>query len=211
MKEKTSFRTTTNRLRVKAQARKRLGVQEDGGHGLVEMRRNRNSQRSALQCALLFACAAVFAASVSASAGQPHQTAKSSALTFEHVEGCFDRAAAWAGVHPELLRAIRSVESQGNPAAVNWNRNGTYDVGLMQVNSSWYAHGLRSWWQGLGHPCVNVAAAAWILRQCVDDHGYTWNAVGCYHAGSGWRKREKGRLAARRYIGLVHRAIDTGH
>lgn len=173
------------------------------------MRNNGRGRRSTLSLALLLVHVAVLASSVPVGAGQPHRIADSVALTPEYVEGCFDRAAAWAGVHPTLLRAIRSVESRGNAAAVGWNRNGTYDVGLMQINSSWYAQGLRPWWSGLGHPCVNVAAAAWILRQCVDDHGYTWNAVGCYHAGSGWRQREKARLAARRYIGKIHRVLET--
>jgi len=127
------------------------------------------------------------------------------ALAIEQ-EGCLERAAAWAEVHPTLLRAIAWVESQGNPRALNWNRNGSYDVGLMQINSGWYSRGLKPWWRSLGQPCVNVAAAAWVLKQCVADYGYTWNAVGCYHAGPRW-ERGRTRAAGRRYIARVQQVV----
>lgn len=120
--------------------------------------------------------------------------------------GCLEQAAIWADVHPTLLRAIAWVESRGNPHALNWNRNGSYDVGLMQINSRWYHHGLKIWWKQLGQPCVSVAAAAWVLRQCVETHRYTWDAVGCYHAGEGW-KREPKRAIGQRYIRRVQETI----
>jgi soluble lytic murein transglycosylase-like protein len=40
-------------------------------------------------------------------------------------------------VHPDILRAITKVESNFNPRALNKNQNGTYDIGIMQINSSW--------------------------------------------------------------------------
>jgi soluble lytic murein transglycosylase-like protein len=128
----------------------------------------------------------------------------SAVLAEQH--GCLEHAAAWAGVHPTVLRAIAWVESRGDPAAVNWNINGTYDVGLMQINSAWYHRGLASVWPHLGAPCVNVAAAAWILTLCAEEYGYSWDAVGCYHAGAGWT-----RSAARRAIGhsYLHRVKDV--
>ncbi|MFA5028565.1 MAG: lytic transglycosylase domain-containing protein, partial [Candidatus Methylomirabilota bacterium] len=76
--------------------------------------------------------------------------------------GCLERAAQWAHVHPTLLRAIAWVESAGNPSALSWNRNGSYDVGLMQINSWWYSRGLASLWPRLGDPCVNAAAGTWV-------------------------------------------------
>jgi soluble lytic murein transglycosylase-like protein len=120
--------------------------------------------------------------------------------------GCFEHAAAWAGVHPTVLRAIASVESGGDRAAVNWNVNGTYDVGLMQINSAWYHRGLAPVWARLGDPCVNVAAAAWILALCTEEYGYSWNAVGCYHAGAGWTRSAVRRAIGRRYL---HRVQDV--
>lgn len=120
--------------------------------------------------------------------------------------GCLERAATWAEVHPTLLRAIAWVESRGNPRALNWNHNGSYDVGLMQINSSWYHRGLKPWWKQLGQPCVNVAAAAWVLKQCTETYRYTWDAVGCYHAGHGWKQGQR-RTAGQRYIKRVQQTI----
>lgn len=123
----------------------------------------------------------------------------------EEPAGCLEQAATWAEVSPTLLRAIAWVESRGDHRALNWNRNGSYDVGLMQINSGWYQRGFKPWWTRLGNPCVNVAAAAWVLKQCALVHGYTWDAVGCYHAGENWRRSKP--TAGRRYIGRVQRVV----
>lgn len=94
---------------------------------------------------------------------------------------CFQEAGELYGISPQLLWSIAKVESNFDPGAVNWNRNGTYDFGLMQINSSW-AGRLGKTWSGLGDPCTNVKVGAWILAQCVSDYGYTWQAVGCYNS-----------------------------
>lgn len=78
--------------------------------------------------------------------------------------------------------AIAKVESNFRPSAINWNHNGTYDFGLMQINSSWYKVLGHERWMMLSDPCYNVRVAAWILKQCIMKHGYTWRAVGCYHS-----------------------------
>jgi soluble lytic murein transglycosylase-like protein len=95
---------------------------------------------------------------------------------------CFDEAGAEYGISPLILRAIAKVESNFNPAALNWNRNGSYDFGLMQINSSW-AHvlGLERW-NTLGDACYNTRTGAWILANCMSKYGYTWEAIGCYNS-----------------------------
>jgi len=94
---------------------------------------------------------------------------------------CFQEAGSRYHVSPWLLWSIAKVESGLEPSAINQNRNGTVDVGLMQVNSIW-AEQLGKTWDYLNDPCTNVMAGAWILNQCVQDYGYTWKAVGCYHS-----------------------------
>lgn len=94
---------------------------------------------------------------------------------------CFQEAGSRYHVSPWLLWGIAKVESGFDPSAINQNRNGTVDVGLMQVNSIW-AEQLGKTWDHLDDPCTNVMAGAWILNQCVQDYGYTWKAVGCYHS-----------------------------
>lgn len=97
---------------------------------------------------------------------------------------CYEEAGAMYGIAPRLLWTISKGESNFNPAAVNYNTNGSYDFGLMQINSSW-APALRKMgipWEALADPCTNVKVGAWVLAQCVQDYGYTWAAVGCYNS-----------------------------
>lgn len=102
---------------------------------------------------------------------------------------CFEEAAATYGIHPNLLWAIAYIESRFNPRAINKNKNNTYDYGIMQINSSWY-NVLKNDWQYLSDPCYNIKVGAWILSNCIEKHGYNWEAVGCYNARSP-EKRKK--------------------
>ena len=109
---------------------------------------------------------------------------------------CFEEAGTMYGIAPRLLWGICKGESNFNPAAVNYNTNGSYDFGLMQINSSW-APTLRKNgipWNTLADPCTNVKVGAWVLAQCVNDYGYTWAAVGCYNSRT---PSKRDRYAAR--------------
>jgi soluble lytic murein transglycosylase-like protein len=97
---------------------------------------------------------------------------------------CFAQAGEEYGISPDLLWAIAKTESNFCPDAINRNTNGTYDYGVMQINSTWYRKLGRERWKQLGEPCYNVRTGAWILAQCIKKHGYSWEAVGCYNAGS---------------------------
>jgi len=95
---------------------------------------------------------------------------------------CFEEAGAEYGINPQILRAIAKVESNFNPRAVNMNTNGTYDFGLMQINSSWAATLGKKRWNALGDACYNTKTGAWILSMCMNKYGYTWKAIGCYNS-----------------------------
>ncbi|MFY9270817.1 MAG: lytic transglycosylase domain-containing protein [Candidatus Manganitrophaceae bacterium] len=97
---------------------------------------------------------------------------------------CFEEAGAIYRVSPKLLWAIAKVESNFNPDAMNRNKNGSHDVGLMQINSWWAKVLGEKLWVSLMNPCQNVKVGAWILAQCIQRHGDTWEAVGCYNATS---------------------------
>ena len=111
---------------------------------------------------------------------------------------CFEEAGSQYGISPQLLWSIAKTESNFNPRAINRNSNGTYDYGLMQINSSW-AKRLGTTWNDLGEPCTNVKVGAWVLAQCIQDYGYNWRAVGCYNS----RTPSKGD----RYAGRVYRIL----
>jgi len=112
------------------------------------------------------------------------------ALGTEAYAFCFEEAGAQYGINPQILRAIAKVESNFNPAAINKNSNGTYDVGLMQINSIWAATIGKERWNSLGDACSNAKTGAWILSMCMNKYGYTWKAIGCYNSQTP-EKRDK--------------------
>lgn len=101
-----------------------------------------------------------------------------------YASNCFEVAAQRYKVNPRLLYAIAKTESGFNPAAKNRNQNGTYDIGMMQINSRWLPqlrkYGLNE--MQLYDPCTNVHVGAWILAQNIRALGNTWEAVGAYNS-----------------------------
>ena len=112
------------------------------------------------------------------------------AMASNHVMAfCWEQAASQHNIEPELLQAIAAVESGFRAQAMNHtNRNGTRDIGLMQINS---IHLPRLLKQGitedrlLNEPCLSVEVGASILAEFIQRFGYNWTAVGAYNAGPG--------------------------
>ncbi len=105
---------------------------------------------------------------------------------------CVMQAAQRYRVDERLIRAIIQVESSGNPLALNRNANGSEDIGVMQINSSWLRvlgrYGIQR--RHLDDPCTNVHVGAWVLAGNIARYGNTWRAVGAYNAKSRtWRER----------------------
>ena len=110
--------------------------------------------------------------------------ASASSIPFE---SCFNSASARFGVGKQMLLAIAKTESSLNPNAIGpRNSNGTYDIGMMQVNSSWLPTlarlGISA--NDLRGACTNIHVGAWILAKNISVHGATWKAVGAYNASS---------------------------
>jgi len=101
------------------------------------------------------------------------------------LDTCFDYAGKTFNISPALLKSIAKVESNLNQRAVHTDKNGTVDVGIMQINSSWIkVIGWRHWARLKIDACYNIYVGAWILSKCIKRYGYTWDAVSCYHTGS---------------------------
>ncbi|MEC4720488.1 lytic transglycosylase domain-containing protein [Noviherbaspirillum sp. CPCC 100848] len=99
---------------------------------------------------------------------------------------CFDEAANRYNVDRELLRAIAKTESNFRADAINVNKDGSEDIGIMQINSSWLPklrrYGITR--QALLDGCTNVHVGAWVLAGNFRQYGRVWKAVGAYNARS---------------------------
>lgn len=106
---------------------------------------------------------------------------------------CWVDAGQRYGIEPWLLYSIAQHESKLRPLAVSpRNTDGTYDIGIMQVNSWWLPllrkrYGISE--SHLFEPCMNINVGAWILAQAVKSMGPNWEAVGAYNAGLKKTKR----------------------
>jgi soluble lytic murein transglycosylase-like protein len=119
---------------------------------------------------------------------------------------CIDDAAAFHRVSPQLVRAIAQHESGMRADAVNANSNGTEDLGLMQINSSWLPLLARF---GIGraelfNACVNAYVGTWILASNIRRFGPTWKAVGAYNATSSAKQLTYANAIYRRLQRQVH-------
>lgn len=98
---------------------------------------------------------------------------------------CYQEAASYYQVPAIILKAIHHVEGGKKGDRVP-DPNGTFDHGFMQINTCWkpmlHAQGwtLRFITQ---HDCANIFAAAWILKQHLNQTGNLWMSVADYHSG----------------------------
>lgn len=103
---------------------------------------------------------------------------------------CVEQVAEVYQLPVELLQAIHTVEGGRPGTMAGPNRNGTYDLGPMQINTIWLPT-LREMGITRNHllddPCTNIAVGAWIYRQALNRHGDYETAAAAYNAGSNLR------------------------
>ena len=96
---------------------------------------------------------------------------------------CFNRAAFKYGLPVSLIKAVAYTESGFNPQAIDYDSNGTYDYGVMQINTAWYPV-IKRYWNNLADPCYNIMVGSWILYRCVKRFGNVKKGLACYNSGS---------------------------
>ncbi|HEY3591069.1 MAG TPA: lytic transglycosylase domain-containing protein [Buttiauxella sp.] len=100
---------------------------------------------------------------------------------------CFKLASEEFQIDWRIIYAIATVESNMNATAVNFNRNSSIDIGVMQINSI-HQNELAS--EGISmnellEPCKNVIAGTWLLKKSINNAaGDVWKGVGYYHSAT---------------------------
>jgi soluble lytic murein transglycosylase-like protein len=100
-------------------------------------------------------------------------------------ESCFFDAAKRYGIEPPLLMALAHIESRFDASAFNIRSDTDWDIGVMQIWSSWLPklekYNIRK--DHLLDPCVNINIGAWILAENFASHGNNLTSIGAYNAG----------------------------
>jgi hypothetical protein len=103
---------------------------------------------------------------------------------------CMLIVAAATGLPPRVLPVIQAIED-GNVGMVSPDRNGTADLGVMQVNTIWIQPLAAraeltetvTRQRLIDDPCFNIAASALILRTYLaETNGALLPAIGDYHS-----------------------------
>ncbi|EFI3662602.1 lytic transglycosylase domain-containing protein [Escherichia coli] len=108
------------------------------------------------------------------------------------LSACLINASVANNIDPKLLTAIAVVEG-GKPGLVSVNKNGTHDLGVMQINTgAWLKTISNTFFNGDNNQayirlkndgCFNIAVGAWILSYSIrNENGDVWEGVGRYHS-----------------------------
>ena len=97
---------------------------------------------------------------------------------------CINTAAITYHIPATLIVSILKKENGRTGLAVK-NKNDSYDLGNMQINTSWLPmlarygytrHDLQY------NPCKNVMAGSWILAKSLAQGHTLWSGIGNYHS-----------------------------
>ena len=102
-----------------------------------------------------------------------------------NLDACFNVASTRYQIPVKLLKAIAKTENRKlDELAVGVNTNHSFDIGIMQINSSWFPMlnkvGIAK--ADLFDGCKNIQIGSWILAQNIKRYGFSQQAIGAYHS-----------------------------
>lgn len=123
------------------------------------------------------------------------------------IAACIAKASEGKPWLEKTLWGIRDQEA-GWIGAEILNRNGSHDLGPMQINSQWVdrlsiqlkrSPGLIRHWL-IRNPCFNVDVARWIFLAGLAATNDYWRAIGIYHSPSSAKQNQYARSVAQKLI-----------
>lgn len=130
-------------------------------------------------------------------------------ITAYALASCIFAASHTYAVPHSVILGVLHVEG-GKIGMASANKNGTHDLGPMQINTLWVPELSRYW--GVSEAmatrmvrddaCVNIGVGAWILRKKMDQTGSLYKGIAYYHSGTpklGNRYRKKVLKAMQAY------------
>ena len=120
---------------------------------------------------------------------------------------CINAAAYEYHVPAKLIIAVLNVE-RGRAGLKVCNKNGSYDLGPMQINTSWwpklYKYNITPN-EVLYDPCKNVEVGSWILAGAIAQGNNLFRGVGDYHSHTAIYNQEYSERARLSYTELVRK------
>lgn len=123
---------------------------------------------------------------------------------------CWKEASEKYGIPEDVLMAIAKTESGFNKDAKNVNKNGSTDIGLMQINSGWLPNLSKfdiTKEDLATDACLNLKVGAWILSNNVKSLGWNWDAIGAYNVGCKKLSTEECQSRRSSYAWKIHSAM----
>ena len=124
---------------------------------------------------------------------------------------CINQAAIRYHVPAAVIVSVIQTEKGRNGMAIK-NKNGTYDLGIMQVNTSWVPklakHGINIE-SVQSDPCVNIQVGTWILAQGIARND-GWQGVANYHSSTpkhNQQYQERIKNTYSRYVEVLERQV----
>lgn len=110
--------------------------------------------------------------------------ASAAAASYQH---CIDKASRDFSVPSVVIESIIEVEG-GKVGTKSKNSDGSYDYGIMQINTWWFRHGpLRKQYnvsieEVTNNACINIYIGTWILATELANAKDFWTGIGNYNS-----------------------------
>ncbi len=104
----------------------------------------------------------------------------------EVVSQCVGFVSDYFNIPDIAIKAIMEVEG-GKMCTLSKNSNGSYDMGIMQINTIHYPSIVEQYpslkIEDIAcKPCLNITLGAWILSKRIKEADDLWKGVGNYHS-----------------------------